>query len=164
MFRLYAFAGIFLVLSMIGGSLYYKWTAMQVELEEQKSLNMALQLKTQEQDKVIEQQKQDMQAQIEIRDSLQEQIANENKRIDEVQDKFNKVSKLLGERDFGRLAVAKPNVIEKVVNKGTKNVMRCFEIASGNPLTEEEKAAQKPSQLNTACPDIANPNRVQVAP
>ncbi len=48
----------------------------------------------------------------------------------------------------------------KVINKASKSAKRCVEIASGAPLTEEEKNATKKSEINRECPSIANPNYV----
>ena len=64
----------------------------------------------------------------------------------------------LSRHEIGALAEAKPKLVEKIIDKGTKDVLRCFEIISGSPLTEEEFNATKKSQSNSSCPDIANPN------
>ena len=83
------------------------------------------------------------------------------KAVEDMRGKFNKQSKLLGSRDLGKMAVSKAKPIRRIVNKGTSNMFRCFEIVSGQQLTEKEQNAEKPSQLNNMCPSIANPNRVQ---
>lgn len=83
------------------------------------------------------------------------------KQVDSLEDKFNKTSKLLGKRDIGVLAINKPRAITRIITAGTKQHLRCFEIVSGSPLTEKEINAEKKSQLNTHCPNIANPNRMQ---
>ena len=61
-------------------------------------------------------------------------------------------------REFGKSAAAKPASLERAVNRGTVNALRCLEIASGAPLTEAEKNATKPSEINRECPSLANPN------
>jgi hypothetical protein len=61
-------------------------------------------------------------------------------------------------RDFGSLAKEKPGLIERLINRGTRNAMRCLEIASGAPRTKEELEAVTSSQINKECPSIANPN------
>ena len=61
-------------------------------------------------------------------------------------------------RDFGSLAKEKPGLIERLINRGTRNAMRCLEIASGSPRTKEELEAVTSSQINKECPSIANPN------
>lgn len=61
-------------------------------------------------------------------------------------------------RDFGQLAREKPQLVERLVNRGTKNAMRCLELASGAARTEQESAAKTSSEINKECPAIANPN------
>lgn len=61
-------------------------------------------------------------------------------------------------RDFGLLAREKPELIERLVNRGTKNAARCLEIATGSPRTKEEIEAKSSSEINKECPSIANPN------
>lgn len=61
-------------------------------------------------------------------------------------------------RDFGTLAKARPALVESLVNRGTKNALRCLELASGAPHTKEELAARTSSEINRECPAIANPN------
>jgi len=68
------------------------------------------------------------------------------------------LAKKLGRHELDILAANKPGLVEKIINRGSKNEMRCYEIASGSPLTEEELAATKKSQINGECPGSANPN------
>ena len=51
----------------------------------------------------------------------------------DVQIRFNKKN-----RDVGKLAIAKTESIERITNGASALAMRCVEIASGSPLTEEE--------------------------
>ena len=83
--------------------------------------------------------------------------ANEkmNNLINDLDKRFNK-----GGRDFGKVAKEKPKVIERIINKGSDNALRCLEIAMGAELTDKEKAATKKSEINRECPSIANPNYV----
>ena len=61
-------------------------------------------------------------------------------------------------RDFGQLAREKPELVERLVNRGTRNAMRCLELASGAAHTREELAAKSSAEINKECPAIANPN------
>ena len=72
--------------------------------------------------------------------------------------RVGKLETKLSEHELGDLAQAKPKLIEKIVDKGTKDVLRCYELLTGSPLTEEEIAVTKKSKANTTCPDVANPN------
>ena len=41
----------------------------------------------------------------------------------------------------------KPKPIERIINKGSAQALRCVEIAMGSPLTEKEKNATKKLNL-----------------
>ena len=75
------------------------------------------------------------------------------KRVDGLQDK-------LKEHDLPFLAEQKPGLVEKILDKASKDMLRCLEIISGNPLTEEELNVTTKSKANTQCPDLANPNYI----
>ena len=55
------------------------------------------------------------------------------KDINDLDKRFNK-----GGRDFGKVAKEKPKVIERIINKGSDNALRCLEIAMGHELTDKE--------------------------
>lgn len=107
------------------------------------------------QQQLIEQQKKDFQAIMKANKELNSLIGALKKDIDDLDKRFTKK-----DRDIGKLAVEKPKAIERIVNKGTDKASRCIEIASGAPLTEQEKKATLPSEINRECPSIANPNYV----
>lgn len=87
----------------------------------------------------------------EISKNTANELANSRLRINTLEQK-------LSEHDIGFLSANKPKLVEKVLNNATEDLYRCFEIASGAPLTQEELDATKPSQVNTQCPHLANPN------
>lgn len=146
------------VLGAMGGLMYVKH--LQSENEILKLNNEKLEGAINEQQKVIEQQLKDI---AQIRDiNKQLQANNEKLSVDlrVANEKFNKVNASGERRDIGNLAVAKPKSIQIIEGKREKQRARCFEIAQGSPLTEEELNATKKSQINAECPSIANPNYV----
>jgi hypothetical protein len=72
-------------------------------------------------------------------------------------DKKN-LAKKLGRHELDILAQNKPGLVEKIINRASKNELRCFEIQTGSPLTHDELAVRKKSQSNNECPKLANPN------
>jgi len=60
----------------------------------------------------------------------------------------------------GKLAIEKTAPVERIFNKGSDNAIRCIELASGAPHTEEELKATKKSEINPECPSLANPSYV----
>ena len=88
---------------------------------------------------------------------LSDTIKTQNKDLNSLRDRFNTAAN--GEkRDFGTVAAAKPSQVETAVNRGTANALRCLEIASGAPLTDREKNAKLPTEINKECPSMANPS------
>jgi len=114
------------------------------------------------QQEVIKQIQADQQKIRDINNELNTTIRLQNKDVENLKDRFNTTAS--GEkRDFGKVAAAKPQSLERAVNRGTINALRCVEIASGAPLTEVEKNATKSSEINKECPGLANPNYSPVA-
>ena len=109
----------------------------------------------QDQKTLIENQQKDFQEILAANNKMNELVNVLKKDLDELDKRFNKKN-----RDVGKLAIAKTESIERITNGASALAIRCVEIASGSPLTEEEKNATKKSQINSECPSIANPNYV----
>ena len=119
--------------------------ANQIKLEEAVS----------SQKELIAKQKEDFKEILEANNKMNELVANLKKDLDDLDKRFNK-----GGRDFGKLAIEKTKVIQKIINGASDKAIRCVEIAGGSPLTDQEIAATKKSEINRECPSIANPNYV----
>ena len=98
-------------------------------------------------------------------ESMQQDLKEVQKQFNEVSREFadaqSRVDALqvkLSKHDLGQLAQAKPGLVEKIIDKASDNVVRCIEILSGAPLTEEEINVTKKSKANNECPGLANPN------
>ena len=120
-----------------------------------KANQIKLEQSVESQKKVIEKQKADFGQILEANKKMNALVNNLQKDLADLDKRFTK-----GGRDFGKVALEKTKVIEKIINSGSDNVLRCVEISMGAPLTEEEKKATKKSQINRECPTIANPNYV----
>ena len=95
-----------------------------------------------------------------VADAAKIQVANADLREEQAaleKDKKN-LAKKLGRHELDILAENKPGLVVKIINRASKNELRCFEIQTGSPLTEDELAATKKSQSNGECPELANPN------
>jgi hypothetical protein len=154
-------AGVMLILMLaMGGIGYWYFQDSQAKIatlhENNAKLDTAVKLQT----ATIEQQKKDIVIAHDLATETMNKFAASRAQVETLRGKFNKVSKLLGARDIGKLGQAKPKVIKRIINKGSRGVSRCFEILSGRELTKKEKDAEKKSQINTMCPDLANPKYV----
>ena len=108
-----------------------------------------------EQKVLIENQEKDFKAILAANAEMNDLVNNLKKDLQDLDKRFNKKN-----RDVGKLAIAKPDAIERITNGASALATRCIEIASGSPLTEAEINATKKSEINTECPSIANPNYI----
>jgi DNA anti-recombination protein RmuC len=157
MFGYLKIAIILIVISGVGGVYVYVKT-LKADLATSEANNAKLEQSVEQQKAVIEQQLKDAE---EIRVAMKEQTElNErlNASLEDLRDKFHKVNASGKKRDIGELAESKPGLMERVINTGTRNALRCMEISMGAPLTEDEKNATKKSEINPECWNIANPS------
>ena len=108
-----------------------------------------------EQKELIENQKIDFKKILDANNKMNELVNVLKKDLENLDKRFNKKN-----RDVGKLAIQRTESIERITNKGSANATRCIEIASGSPLTDEEKNATKKSEINPECPSIANPKYI----
>ena len=144
---------ILLVVGIAGAGVYVM--KLRADNEVLKANAVKMESAIADQKTLIENQKKDFAQILETNKQMNALINNLKKDLDELDKRFNK-----GDRDIGKLAIEKSKVIERIINKGSDNAARCMEIASGSPLTEEEKNATKKSEINTECPSLANPNYI----
>ena len=146
------FIGIFISALIGAGGYIFKLQRDNVILKENA---VKLESAISEQKQVIENQKKDFEEILNANKKINELINNLKKDLDDLDKRFTKK-----DRDIGKLAIERTGAIERVINKGSDNATRCIEIASGSPLTEEEKNATKKSEINPECPSIANPSYI----
>ena len=151
-------AGVMVILMMaMGGIGYWYYNDTQAKMAILHENNAKLEISVATQKATIEQTKKDLRLAHDVATDAMNKFQEARKQTEDMNKKFNKVSKLLGARDIGKLAQAKPKPIQKIINKGSSNMMRCFEILSGKHLTEKEANADRKSKINSMCPDVANP-------
>tara|TARA_Y100000310_G_scaffold338627_1_gene428776 strand:+ start:1386 stop:1889 length:504 start_codon:yes stop_codon:yes gene_type:complete len=148
------------VLVAMAGAFYFYFNWSQSEIGVLKQNAAKLEVAVQTQKTTIS----DLHADIAKRNDINEKLFTDYQKsrleVSDLKKKFNKKSKLMGSRDIGKLATAHAGRIASIVTKGTENMLRCLEIQSGSPLTEKEKNATKKNEINSLCPDIANPKYI----
>ena len=92
---------------------------------------------------------------METNKKLTELSGNLKQELNDLDKRFTK-----GKRDLGKTAIDRTKAIQRIITKASNKALRCVEISSGAPLTEQELAATKKSEINRECPSIANPNYV----
>lgn len=142
-----AVAILIVVLVVFGG--VWHISNLKADLAISQANNEKLEDGIKSQQELILKMQQDMLAIQNINNELQVQNEKQRQDVQNLSNKFNS-----GNRDFGAYAAAKPELVEKLVNRGTVNVLRCIELASGSPLNEKEINAKTPSEANRECPSL----------
>lgn len=146
-----------LIIVLIGaGGLWYV-TGLRADLAVSQENSRRMTEAVQQQQAAITQMQAEQAKIRELNSQLNTQIALQNRDVENLRERFQRDA-AGNPRNIGAMAAARPEALERAVNRGTVNALRCLEIASGSPLTESEKNATKPSEINRECPSIANPN------
>jgi len=155
--KVVAYLGIVII---IAGGLWYAMN-LKAELATSEANNKILENSISEQSAVIEQMKVDI-AQIQrINEEVNAELGRQREEVKNLVNRFN-VNARGESRDIGKIAVKKPRAMQRLINRGTKNALRCLEIATGAERTEKEINAKKESEINRECPTLANPNYIPV--
>ena len=147
----YIYAAIAGVLLLAGTLAYKYYTDTQLALQTLTANNAKLEDAIQLSEQAVKDLQSDYNRVTIEFERTQSEFADSRTRVDELE-------KRLSETDIGVLAERRPGLVERVVDKATANLNRCFELLSGAEHTEKELLATKPSQINNECPGIANPN------
>ena len=144
------------IVAIVAGGLYYVIN-LKADLATSEANNRQLIEATREQMMLIEQMKRDVTAIQQANADLQNQAERQRRDVEALSSKFSK-------RDFGALAAERPEAVERSVNRGTKNALRCLELAAGAPLTDQEKQAKTPMEANRECPNLIDRNYAAPGP
>ena len=146
-----------MLLSGAAGGLWYVQN-LKAENEILRLNNEKQMIAIEQQQALIQQQAEDIETKTAIVSVMQANEVKYKETIRLNEEKFNKLNASGERRDIGNLALNKPKSIERIERKRERQKARCFEIAQGSPLTEEELNATKKSQINPECTLDANPN------
>jgi hypothetical protein len=138
-----------IIIVIIAGGAWYV-TGLRADLAVSEMNNAKLEEGIQEQQSLIVQMQEDITKIQEVNKELAEQNEKQRQDVDALAKKFDK-------RDFGVFAIDNPEKAEFLINRGTKNALRCIELASGASLNETEKNAKSPVEANRECPGLVDP-------
>jgi hypothetical protein len=136
--------------TLTGGYLHYKSVVNARDIALQNAADLQSAVDTNEQ--TITSLQEDIDQSREIRTQVELELA-------QAQARTRRLERILQEHDLGLLAEGRPGMVENIINQGTQDANRCLEILSGSPLTQQELDARLPSEVNSSCPELANPNR-----
>lgn len=138
-----------LVMGAVIASAWYV-IGLRAELEVSKQSEKNLQESVSEQKTVIKQIQADQETVSSLRSEIDNIMRNQEQELSDLRDTLE-FSADGTQRNFGRLALARPGLIQKIITRASNDAIRCVEIASGAPLTEAEQNGQFD---NSECPTI----------
>lgn len=138
-------AAIVFIISTIGSGIWY---IVDLNNDLSQALNEKEKLETvvENQKDLIESKEKDIRQIKSINSGLRKIVSKQKSEMRELNEKFNESSSG-DERDLGEITLAKPGLVENIVNGATTDVNRCFELATGSPITEDDYD-------NSSCKDL----------
>ena len=133
---------------LVTGAFYIK--ALKSEIEAGKIRESKYTETIAAQEAVAEQLKSDITRMTKAQYELNKQLAQAQVSVNDLQKKFTQSAN--GKpRNLDSLAIKNPNLMQDKINKGTIDALRCNEIITGSPLTQDEISGKA---INKICPDL----------
>ena len=152
MLKIYGLVAVVMFMIMLGGGAYKYYTSTQNTIIQLTENNVQLKENQIQLEEAV-------QTANETVDYLRNNFETIKKNFEEAsaqlqisREQNNQLTERLGRHEIGVLAIAKPQLVERIINNASSEAMRCFELLSGAPLTEEEKNAENERQFNSECP------------
>lgn len=134
-------AGVVVLLASMA-FLYYRHTNLIKDNQALSDKLEKVEMVVKQREKEIDDIKANVKEQQRIVDEVLKTERDNRKHVDDLQEKFTKK-----DRDLGNLAEKKTGLVQPIIQRGADYRNRCFEIASGSPVTEEDKD-------NNVCPQL----------
>jgi hypothetical protein len=126
------------ITAAVGGG-YMLFKQQQETIAQQREENAKLLTAVDQQKEAIEAIEEGLKEQALIKDDLEKEIQSARRDMDNFQNKIMK-------HDLKAIAGQKAELLEKKINRASNDVMRCFEIVTGDPI--------QPNEQNKQCPDL----------
>jgi len=130
-----------LIVGAAGVSGYFYVLSLRSDLKVAEANQIKMQEAQEAQAKKIKKLDDDMKQAAKVRIELFRELSDASKERAELAKTFTQ-NKLGKKRDFSSIAVRKPGLVENIVNNATRDALRCNEIATGSPLTADERAGK----------------------
>jgi chromosome segregation ATPase len=124
--------------TVVGGAFFY-YKDSQATIAALNQQTATLTQAVDQQKEAIEAMEQSIRDQAAIREDMMKEVESARKDVEKLQTK-------IASHDLKLIASEKAGLLEKKINRATNDVMRCFEIATGDAILPDEK--------NNQCSDL----------
>lgn len=143
--KLYAALILGLGLLGAGGFAVYKYEDMSKTILQDKQSLSILQKANIDQAAVIGQREKDLSDQQQAYAQLQQRLDTNATEYQNLLRRFKTTNTAVGTKDISTLAAAKPGLVQDIVNKGTADVIHCFELVTGATSNEKVPSCDAPA-------------------
>jgi len=152
MLKVYFIIGIISLFSVIGGGAYYYYTTTQNTIMQLTENNATLKSNQIELEGAIESANETITYLQDNARQIREQYEVAQRQLDEIRQQNSRLRDRLSDHDISALAEARPELVERIINNASDEALRCFELLSGAPLTDNERNAENGQKFNNECP------------
>jgi len=138
-FKIMIFLAILTFVGTVVGGAFFYYKDSQATIAALNQQTATLTQAVDQQKEAIEAMEQSIRDQAAIREDMMKEVESAKKDVEKLQTK-------IASHDFKLIASEKAGLLEKKINRATNNVMRCFEIATGDAILPDEK--------NNQCSDL----------
>jgi hypothetical protein len=148
------FVGAIIILLMLVGAWFYV-KSLQSSLDAAQSKIAVFEDIISSQKLAMDTLKNDISRMNNIQSEYSEQIGTIDEKVRGLADRFTK-DKNGKPRDFSHVVHSHPEVMEKAINRGSRDALRCNELVTGAKLTPEERSGKV---RNSICPELLGGRR-----
>jgi TolA-binding protein len=141
-----------ILIALLSGAVYYYYTNTQERIAVLTANNATLTANVQT---LTDANNQNIQTIDDLQASyqrVQEDFSRVQSEFQIIRSQNNELRERLGRHELDALAAARPGLVERRINNASANAMRCFELMSGAPLNDRERAATTEREFNSECP------------
>jgi septal ring factor EnvC (AmiA/AmiB activator) len=138
-FKIMIFLAILTFVGTVVGGAFFYYKDSQATIAALNQQTATLTQAVDQQKEAIEAMEQSIRDQAAIREDMMKEVESARKDVEKLQTK-------IASHDFKLIASEKAGLLEKKINRATNDVMRCFEIATGDAILPDEK--------NNQCSDL----------
>lgn len=138
-----------ILFSVISGGYFYI-QSLRSDLKTAAEVRARLEDNIRAKDAAMEQTRRDLENMNRIQNDLNTRLRAAETASSDLARRFN-VDRSGNERNLGRIAGERPAAVQDRINRGTVEALRCNEIITGSPLTEDEKSGKV---KNSICPGL----------
>jgi len=141
-------------ISMIFSAWFYV-KSLQSEIQAAHEVRARLEDNIKAQETAMTAMREDVARQAAIQRALSESLSNAQQANADLSRRFNQDASGR-ERNFTTFTTQQPSAVEQRANRGTRDALRCNELVTGSPLTEDERTGKV---TNNICPHLLPPRQ-----